>query len=73
MIASAARSAVGGPLTEEALDAVTALSLSGLPERWEELGLFPALERIELPQSAAAEAETLPEGVTVVLKGGEGA
>ena len=73
VIAAAARSAVGGPLTEEALDAVTALSLSGLPESWEELALFPALERIELPQSAAAQAETLPEGVTVVLKGGEGA
>ena len=44
-----------------------------VPESWEELALFPALERIELPQSAAAQAETLPEGVTVVLKGGEGA
>ena len=64
---------MGGPLTEEALSTVTCLSLSGLPESWEELGMFPALERIELPQSAAAETETLPEGVTVVLKGGEGA
>ena len=45
----------------------------GIAIIYQELALFPALERIELPQSAAAQAETLPEGVTVVLKGGEGA
>ncbi len=60
----------GGPITEEGLAAVSALSFETLPESWEELSLLPALERIEMPQTAAMAAEALPEGLTIVLTGG---
>ncbi len=71
VLLSAARSAVDGALTEESLAAVTELQLKALPDSWEDLDAFPALEKLILPQSAAAQAEDLPDGeFTVVLTGG---
>lgn len=71
VIRDAARAAVGGEsLTEENIGAITAIRIEALPESWEELDLFPALERIEMSQTLAMSADTLPEGCTIVLTGG---
>lgn len=71
----AVRAAVGGgEITEENLASVRTLRLRELPENSEELRLLGALERVEIPQSEAADALGLLEaGYTVVLYGGEGA
>lgn len=71
VLREAVRGAVGGGIImEENAREVTVLRLDRLPGDWEELSLLPALERIELPQSAALEGP-LPEGdYTLVLKGG---
>ena len=71
VLREAVRSAVGGGIiTEENVRDVTLLRLEKLPGGWEELSLLPALEKIELTQSAALEGP-LPDGdYTLVLRGG---
>ena len=71
VLREAVRAAVGGGIiTEENAREVTVLRLDKLPGGWEELSLLPALEKIELSQSAALEG-TLPDGdYTLVLRGG---
>lgn len=71
VLREAVRAAVGGGIiTEENARDVTVLRLEKLPGGWEELSLLPALEKIELTQSAAL-AGPLPDGdYTLVLKGG---
>ena len=68
------RAAVGGgAITEENVAALTTLRLKELPADEEELRKLPALERLEIPQSEAADAlRLLDEGYTVVLYGGRG-
>lgn len=70
---SAVRRAVGGgPITEQSLSSVKTLRLRELPADGEELALLTALERVEIPQSAAGEARWLLDaGYTVVLYGGK--
>ena len=72
VILDAARQAAGGgALTGEKAAQIRSLRLDELPESWEELALLPALERIELPQQALLDGETLPEGDYVIeLSGG---
>ncbi len=64
----------GGLLTEENLQKVTMLRLEGntLPDDLSALKLLPALETIELSQSAAGEVSSHPElsGFTIELYGG---
>ncbi len=71
---AAVRTAVGGgPITEENVASVTALRLRELPENGAELEKLGALERVEIPQSAASDALWLLDGgYTVVLWGGDG-
>ena len=68
------RAAVGGEaITPESLASVTSLRLTELPEDGSELALLGALERLEIPQSEAADALwLLDEGYSVVLYGGSG-
>ena len=70
----AVRAAVGGgAITEENVAALTTLRLKELPADEEELRKLPALERLEIPQSEAADSlRLLDEGYTVVLYGGRG-
>ena len=72
VILDAARQAAGGgALTGEKAAQIRSPRLDELPESWEELALLPALERIELPQQALLDGETLPEGDYVIeLSGG---
>lgn len=72
---AAVRSAVGGgAITQESAAAVDTLRLKTLPEDGGELDKLPSLTRVEIPQSAAAEAQWLLDGgYTVVLYGGGGA
>ncbi len=71
VLREAVRSAVGGGIiTEENARTVTALRFERLPADWEELTLLPALEKIELPQTAARDGP-LPDGDwLLVLRGG---
>ena len=72
---AAVRAAVGGgAITDENISAVETLRFKTLPENGEELEKLAALTRVEIPQSAAADALwLLDEGYTVVLYGGAGA
>ncbi len=71
---SAVRAAVGGgAITPESVAELASLRLSELPEDDSELALLPALKRLEIPQSKAAEAlRLLDEGYVVALYGGSG-
>ena len=71
ILAAVRAEARGGAITEALTGEITVLRLEALPESWEELSALPRLETVELPQEAAMEAESLPEGYTVVLTGGE--
>ena len=70
--AAARRAVGGGALTEESLAAVTTLRLDAFPEKSDELTEFPSLMRLEIPQSAAAQAVPLLDdaGYRIVLYGG---
>ena len=53
--------------------AVSLVGVDAQPADEEELRKLPALERLEIPQSEAADAlRLLDEGYTVVLYGGRG-
>ena len=68
------QAAGGGAITQEGLETIDFLSLSALPQSWEELALLPSLERIELPQQALLDGAELPDGdYTIELSGGDGA
>ena len=64
----------GGPITEDALGAVTVLRFPGdaLPDDLSDLALLPALETIEITQSAAAGVSARPvlSDYTIELFGG---
>lgn len=69
---SAVKEEVGkGPITEETIFGITAITLSGMPENWEDLSLLPSLQKIRIPQKALLGEEPLPEGeYTIELVGG---
>ena len=56
-------------LTHRAVDAITTLHLDGTPASFEDLALFPALTRLEIPQSCVqAASQLLPEAdFTIVV------
>ena len=72
IIESAAREAVGrSAITKEALDKIHILELNDLPESWDDLSLFPSLERIRIPQQALSDSAELPDGdIVIELSGG---
>ena len=71
IVSAAVREAAGGgALTEESVAPISLLRLSAAPESWADLELLPALETIELPQTAALECSTFPRGVRILLTGG---
>ena len=73
VLLTAAREAVGGgALTEESTARVTRLRLTAVPDSWDDLGLMPSLEVLELPQSAAMQCDSFPDGVRILLTGGDG-
>ena len=69
VLREAVRSAVGGGIiSEENVAELTFLRFDSLPESWDELSLLPALEKIELPQSAVRDGP-LPDGDYVLVLG----
>ena len=69
VLREAVRSAVGGGvISEENAAEVTFLRFDSLPQSWDELSLLPALEKLELPQSAVRDG-TLPDGDYVLVLG----
>ncbi len=72
VLEAAVREAVGSPNTEEAVDSITYLMISDLPESWEELSLLPSLERIKISQDALLDGGELPEGDYIIELGGGG-
>ena len=71
LLAAVRDAAQGGSITEELTSELSVLSLSGMPDSWDELEKLPALETIVLPQQALLDAGALPDGAyTVVLTGG---
>lgn len=61
-------------LTEAGLASITTLRLYAPPESYDELALFPALERLEIPQSCVRQAaELLSAAYTIVVYGEAGA
>lgn len=74
-VREAVRAALGGgPITVDRLSDMTTLRLKGdaLPDTLTDLDLLPALETVELSQSAASGVSAHPElfGYTIVLYGG---
>ena len=68
--ASVRAEADGGVITEDLVSQVSFLSLDGIPENWDDLGLLPSLERIRIPQQALLEGGSLPEGDYIIELGG---
>ena len=61
----------GGALTPDSLQEIRCLHLTALPESWSDLSLLPGLQKIEIPQDAAAQAADLPvDTYRIVLYGG---
>lgn len=52
------------PLTEETIGSITTLRLDAAPASFDALTAFPSLETLEIPQSAAAAAQTLLDTAT---------
>lgn len=75
LLTAAVRHAVDGPITEESLNGVTALSFDALPEDLAGLSSLPNLSRIELPQNVVIDAPeqvlTLSDSYEIVLIGGD--
>ncbi len=73
-IRAAVRAETGGAaITEETLGEIHILRMEELPESWDELSLFPALEILVLPQQALLDGAVLPGGdYTIELSGGSG-
>lgn len=72
VIREAARAAAGGgALTQDSLQDIQVLHLTGIPENWDDLHLLPDLQQIEISQEAAVRAEGLPlDAYRIVLYGG---
>lgn len=72
VIREAVRAAAGGGvLTPESLQQIQSIRLTQAPESWSDLSLLPTLQRIEITQSAALQAEELPvDAYDIVLYGG---
>ncbi len=63
----------GGVITEEFVREMTGLHLETLPGNWDDLSLFPSLERLIIPQQCLAGDGELPEGDYIIeLTGGSG-
>lgn len=70
-ILSAVREAAdGGTITEDIVSDITVLKLSDIPSDWNELSKLPSLEKIVLPQEAVMRSDSLPDGYTIALSGG---
>ena len=75
-LSDALHAAIGGAITEEALNAVTELTFSKLPDDLSELSLLPNLSRIMLDQASAfANRDRIPalaDAYELILIGGDG-
>ena len=68
--ASVRAEADGRVITEVLVSQISFLYLDGFPESWDDLDLFPSLERIRIPQQALLDGGSLPEGDYIIELGG---
>lgn len=71
LLSAVRKAAGGGAVTQELVENLKSIELSGMPESWDDLALLPSLEEIRIPQEALLGGEPLPEGgYTIILTGG---
>jgi hypothetical protein len=71
LLSAVRKAAGGGAVTQELVENLKSVDLSGMPESWDDLALLPSLEEIRIPQEALLGGEPLPEGeYTIILTGG---
>ena len=71
LLSAVRKAAGGGAITQELMENLKSVDLSGMPESWDDLTLLPALEEIRIPQEALLGGAPLPEGeYTIILTGG---
>ena len=71
LLSAVRKAAEGGAITQELVENLKSIDLSGMPESWDDLALLPSLEEIRIPQEALLGGEPLPEGeYTILLTGG---
>ena len=71
LLSAVRKAAGGGAITQELVENLKSVDLSGMPESWDDLTLLPALEEIRIPQEALLGGAPLPEGeYTIILTGG---
>ena len=71
LLSAVRKAAGGGAITQELVENLKSLDLSGMPESWDDLVMLPALEEIRIPQETLLGGEPLPEGeYTIILTGG---
>ena len=71
LLSAVRKAAEGGAITQELVENLKSIDLSGMPESWDDLALLPSLEEIRIPQEALLGGEPLPEGeYTIILTGG---
>ena len=71
LLSAVRKAAGGGAITQELVETLKAIDLSGMPENWDDLELLPSLEEIRIPQEALLDGAPLPEGeYTIILTGG---
>ena len=71
LLSAVRKAAGGGAVTQDLVENLKSVDLSGMPESWDDLALLPSLEEIRIPQEALLGGEPLPEGeYTIILTGG---
>ena len=71
LLSAVRKAAGGGAVTQELVENLKSVDLSGMPESWDDLALLPSLEEIRIPQEALLGGAPLPEGeYTIILTGG---
>ena len=71
LLSAVRKAAGGGAITQELVETLKAIDLSGMPENWDDPELLPSLEEIRIPQEALLDGAPLPEGeYTIILTGG---
>ena len=71
LLSAVRKAAGGGAITQELVETLKAIDLSGMPENWDDLELLPSLEEIRIPQEALLDGAPLPEGeYTIILTAG---